>query len=71
MDITLLNFHIHHTPLNKIKPLMGKSLSLVNYNQIEGTSVLPYNIQYFMLIQYRAILKQSYNLELPLKVTYK
>ena len=31
MDIIWLNWHIHHTPLNKTNPLIGKSLGTMNY----------------------------------------
>ena len=71
MDITWLNFHLSHTPFKKIKTLMGKSLSLADYNEMVGTSFLPYQIQYSMLLQEKKILKQSYQRELSLKVTYQ
>ena len=71
MDITWLNFHLSYTPFKKIKTLMGKSLSLADYNEMVGTSFLPYQIQYFMLLQEKKILKQSYQRELSLKVTYQ
>ena len=30
MNVKLLSFHFHHKPFKKIKPLVGKSLSMVN-----------------------------------------
>ena len=58
MDITWLYLYIHHKPLEKTKPLIGTSSSLVNYQPMEGTSVLPQNIQDDMCLQEMEIFQQ-------------